>query len=325
MNSKKWSVFLALLLSFAMVLVGCSGSTNAGGDPQQLTLATGGTSGTYYALGSGISKILTDKAKLNTNNQSTGASVENMRLLSNGEVQIAFTQSDILNYATNGTEMFKTQGAIKNLKALANLYPETVQIVVPANSSVKTVQDLKGKRVSVGAGGSGTELNAKQILEVHGIKFEDLQVQRLSFGDSVAAIKDGKLDAAFVTAGTPTAAVTELGATNGVRILNVEDEFFQKLSQKYPFYTQVTIPGNTYKGQDTDVKTVAIQAMLVVSDEMSEEMVYNITKSLFDNLETLGTIHAKGKEVKLENALKGFSEEVHPGAMKYFNEKGVTK
>lgn len=321
MRKMKGLSFLAIIMSLVLVIAGCG----SGNSTSQLTLATGGTSGTYYALGSGITKVLNEKAKLNSNNQSTGASVENLRLISNGEVQIAFTQSDILNYAVNGTEMFKSQGPVKNVKALANLYPETIQIVVPANSPIKTIQDLKGKRVSVGAGGSGTELNAKQILEIYGLKFEDFQVQRLSFGDSVGAIKDGKLDAAFVTAGTPTAAVTELGATNGVRILEVDDAHFQKLKEKYPYYTQVTIPAKTYKGQDMDVKTVAIQAMLVVPAELDEATVYNITKTLFDNLDMLAAVHSKGKEVKLENALNGITVDIHPGALKYFHEKGVQR
>ncbi|GAX91231.1 TAXI family TRAP transporter solute-binding subunit [Effusibacillus lacus] len=341
MNKKKWLLGLASTLTLSLALAGCGGGTNQGNNQgnqggakpaenkpaagQQMTIATGGTAGTYYPLGGGIAQILKNKANINANAQTTGASVENMRLLKDGSVDIAFTQGDIAEYAAKGTMMFEKGGAIKNFKALAALYPETIQLVVPANSPIKTIADLKGKKVSVGAPGSGTEANAQQILEVYGLKFEDLKVQRLSFAESTSGLKDGTLDAAFVTAGTPTSAVSELGATKGVRILEVDADHAKKLIDKYPYYAVQKIPGKTYTGQDTDVNTVAVQSMLVVRADLDEKTVYDVTKAIFENLDQLGNVHAKGKEVKLEKALSGVSIEVHPGAAKYYSEKGVKK
>ncbi|GAB6932027.1 TAXI family TRAP transporter solute-binding subunit [Calditerricola satsumensis] len=333
-----WKRFRSVMALLALVLAvaGCGSATQPGGNeqgadqaqggetPDQLYIATGGTAGTYYALGGGIAKIL-EKAGVKATAQTTGASVENLRLLKDGQVDIAFTQADIADYAAKGTEMFQEGGAVQNMKTIAALYPETVQIVVPADSPVKSVADLKGKRVSVGAPGSGTELNAKQILEVYGLTFDDLKVQRLSFAESSSGLQDGTLDAAFVTAGTPTSAVSELAATKGVRIVSLDDEHIQKLSATYPFYFEQVIPAGTYKGQDQDVKTVAVKSMLVVRAELDDQLVYSITKTLFDNLQELETVHAKAKEIKLEDALKGFTIDVHPGAAKYFEEKGIRK
>lgn len=338
MKRKKWATALLATMSLMLVLAGCgtgggnagdkqgtAGGEKAGEKPEQLVIATGGTSGTYYPLGGGMAQIFKDKAKINANAQATGASVENMRLLKEKQADLAFTQGDIADYAAKGTMMFKDKGAIKNFQAIAALYPETVQLVVPAGSGIKSISDLKGKKVSVGAPGSGTELNAQQILEIYNMKFDDLKVQRLSFGESVNGMKDGGLDAAFVTAGAPTSAVTELGATKGVRILSIDADHMKKLIEKYPYYSEQTIPVKTYTGQNEAVKTVAVKAMLVVRSELDKKLVYDLTKALFENLDTLGTVHAKGKEVKLEKGLEGVSIEVHPGAAQYYSEKGVKK
>lgn len=332
-----WKRFRWFLVPVALflVLAGCGTASQTGGNPQggegqggekpdQLYIATGGTAGTYYALGGGIAKLL-EKASIKATAQTTGASVENLRLLKDGQVDIAFTQTDIADYAAKGTEMFQDAGPIQNLKAIAALYPETIQIVVPADSPIQSVTDLKGKRVSVGAPGSGTELNAKQILEAYGLTFDDIKVQRLSFAESSSGLQDGMLDAAFVTAGAPTSAVSELATTKGVRILSLDDAHIQTLTEKYPFYFEQVIPAGTYKGQDQDVKTVAVKSMLVARGELDEQLVYAITKAVFDNLKELESFHAKAKEIKLEDALKGFTIDVHPGAAKYFEEKGIRK
>lgn len=347
MRQKKGWILLALMLAFALVLAGCGGGDNAaepdnkegaqgqneqqgdkkddakaGEKPDNLIIATGGTGGTYYPLGGGLANIVKDKAGTNATAQVTGASVENMRLLKNGDVDLAFTQSDIADYASKGTEMFK-EGPVNNLSAIATLYSETIQIVVPAKSDIQSVSDLKGKKVSVGAPGSGTEANARQILEIYGLKFEDMDAQRLNFSDSSKNIQDGVLDAAFVTAGAPTAAVNELAATTGVRIVNLDDAKITDLTQKYPFYAQQIIPAKTYPGQDADVKTVAVRAMLTVRAELDNDLVYNITKSLFENTSQLVAINAKAKEITAETGLSGISIPVHPGAAKYFEEKGI--
>jgi len=295
----------------------------AASDPPSLGIATGGTSGTYYPLGGGLAQIFTD-AGFHATAESTGASVENMQLLKENDVDLAFTQSDIADYASKGTVMFEDGGAVGNLTAVASLYNETIQIVVSADSDIRSVEDLAGKRVSIGAPGSGTELNAIQILEAHGMTTDDLgETQRLAFGDSTAYIQDGTLDAAFVTAGTPTAAVSELAATKGVRIVHIEPEKIDALIAKYPFYAKQEVPGGTYAGFDETVTTVAVKAQLVARAELSEGLVYGLTKALFENLERMRSVHAKAAEITLEGALEGVSLTVHPGAAKYYEEQGI--
>ncbi|WP_134685724.1 TAXI family TRAP transporter solute-binding subunit [Brevibacillus migulae] len=336
---KKRSLFVSLALLLSMSLLSACGGgggqqNNAGGgggeaqqpaasanDPKQLIIATGGTGGTYYPLGGGMADQITKNVGVTATAQSTGASAENMRLIRDQGADIAFTQSDIAEYANKGTAMFEQDGKIETFQAIGALYNETIQIVVSPDSGINTVADLKGKRVSVGAPGSGTEKNAEQILEAYGLKFEDVQLQRLSFADSAKAIQDGQLDAAFQTAGTPTAAITELAATKGVKIIPVDADKIDAIIAKYPFYTKDTIPGNTYQTVSQDVTTVAVKSMLVVRSDLSEDLVYKITKSIYENVDKLG--HAKAKEIKLENALSGVSLPVHPGAKKFFDEKGV--
>lgn len=328
---KKRSLLLSLTLLLTMSLVtACGGGGNAapggnagGGsnDPSQLVIATGGTGGTYYPLGGGMADHITKNAGITATAQATGASAENIRLLRDKKADIAFTQNDIAEYAAKGSNMFEKDGKIEAFQALGALYDETIQIVVSADSNIKSVADLKGKRVSVGAPGSGTEVNAQQILEVYGLKFEDTQLQRLSFADSAKAIQDGQLDAAFQTAGTPTAAITELAATTGVKIIPIEADKIDAIIAKYPFYVKTTVPANTYQTVPEEVTTVSVKSMLVVRADLSEDLVYKVTKAIFDNTDKLG--HAKAKEIKMESVLAGVSLPVHPGAKKYFAEKGV--
>jgi uncharacterized protein len=242
-----------------------------------------------------------------------------MQSIKDNKGEIAFTQTDIASYATEGKLMFDGN-AIDNIKAIGTLYPETIQIVTTEKSGIKTVEDLKGKKVSIGAPGSGTAANAEQILEAYGLTLDDIEKQDLSFDESVNGIKDGNIDAAFVTAGHPTAAVEELSATEKVVIVPVDADKADKLIEKYPYYTKEEVPSGTYK-LGAAVPTVAVQAMLVVKADLSDEVVYDITKAIFENLDQVQ--HAKAKQIKPENALNGVGIDVHPGAQKYFDEKGI--
>lgn len=295
--------------------------TACGGGSQQLVIATGGTGGTYYPLGGGMADHITKNAGVTATAQATGASAENIRLLRDKKADIAFTQNDIAEYAAAGTNMFQQDGKIDSFQALGALYDETIQIVVSADSNIKSVADLKGKRVSVGAPGSGTEINAQQILEAYGLTFDDTQLQRLSFADSAKAIQDGKLDAAFQTAGTPTAAITELAATTGVKIIPIDNDKINAIIAKYPYYVKTTVPANTYQTVPEEVTTVSVKSMLLIRSDLDEDLVYKVTKAIFDNTDKLG--HAKAKEIKLDSVLSGVSIPIHPGAKKYFDEKGV--
>ena len=236
---------------------------------------------------------------------------------------LAIVQNDVMDYAYNGTDLFAEEGAATEFATVAGLYAEVCQVV--STGDIKSIADLKGKRVSVGDAGSGVEFNARQILEAYGISFDDIEVNNLGFGDSSDALKDGKIDAFFCTAGAPTTAIVELATTNSINLLEIDDEHAAALAEAHPFYTTYPIPGGSYKGVDEDVQTVAIKATRICSPKLSEETVYNLTKALFDNQSEIAAAHAKGEELSLEYAVSGISVPFHPGAEKYFKEVGAIK
>jgi uncharacterized protein len=326
MKKRKWFAHAAAILSLSLILSACSGNEKSAGkgsdekasDVKFISIATGGTGGTYYPLGGAFADIIKDETGIDANAITSGASAENMAILNAGDAEIAFAQTDIATYATEGKYMFKEK--IDNIKGIATLYPETIQIVTTKKTGIKSVEDLKGKVVSVGEAGSGTRANAEQILEVHGMTFDDIKVRNLSFDDAVSGIQDGTIDAAFITAGTPTGAVEGLSATEDVVIVPIAEDKINKLIEKYSYYARDEVPKGTYKLEEA-VPTVAVQAMLVARSDLPEDTVYKITKAIFENLDKVK--HAKSKYIKPENALNGMSIELHPGAKKYFDEKGI--
>ncbi|MFE8700451.1 TAXI family TRAP transporter solute-binding subunit [Cytobacillus sp. FJAT-54145] len=330
MKKKSFLLTTILIMTLSMFLAACGGGTekeeggaadggDAGADkPQFISIVTGGTGGTYYPLGGAFASIISDETGIETNAETSGASAENMTTLKNGDAEIAFTQTDIASYAKDGKLMFEGN-AVENVQAIGTLYPETIQIVTTAGAGITSVEDLKGKKVSIGAPGSGTAANAEQILEVHGMTLDDIEKQDLSFDESTAGIQDGTIDAAFVTAGTPTGAVEGLSATEDVVIVPIAQDKIDALIEKYPFYIQDEVPSGTY-GLTDAVSTVAVSAMLAVKSDLSEDVVYDITKAIFENLDQV--THAKGKIISAEKAVKGTGIEIHPGAQKYYDEKG---
>jgi len=330
MKRQKMYLMLVLMLVTSIILAAC-GSDEAGTDDsdneaekpkvekQFINLVTGGTGGTYYPLGGSFAQIISDNTNADATAQSSGASAENMQAISSGDADVAFTQTDIASYAKDGKLMFEGS-AVTNAKAIASLYPETVQIITTSKSGITSIEELKGKSVSVGAPGSGTYANAEQILEIYGMTMDDIKPQNLSFDESTGGIQDGTIDAAFITAGTPTGAVESLAATSEVVILPLSEEKITALIEKYPYYAKDVVPSGTYKVPE-EVSTVAVQAMLVVRDDLDEQLVYDMTKAIFENLDQVK--HAKAKLIKVENALNGVGVDVHPGAQKYFDEKGV--
>jgi len=300
------------------------GAVASGYAADNLVLATGGTAGTYYPFGGAMAKIWNSKIKdMNVTAQTSGASAENVRLINKKEVELALVQSDTLDFAFNATEAFKEP--LKAMNAVAVLYPEIIQVVVGAASPIKSIADLKGKKVGVGAPGSGTEANFRQLLDAYGMKKEDVNAQFLSFSESAEAYKDKHIDAFIVTAGIPNAGIMDVATQNEIRILNIPADVAAKLTQKYPFLAAVKVPANTYKGQTTEVATMAVNAVLIAGSSLSEAMVYNLTKALFENQADLAAAHAKGKELNLQYAVKGVSIPFHPGAVKYYKEKGLMK
>ncbi|MDF2839289.1 MAG: transporter solute receptor, family [Clostridia bacterium] len=317
---KKYIV-LALVLVFilSVALTGCAAPKS------NLILATGGTSGTYYPFGGAMAQIFNSKiADMNVTAQSTGASVENLKLIGKKEAELAIVQNDMTDYAYNGLESFK-DGKIENVRAIATLYPEVIQIVASEDSGIVTMNDIKGKKFSVGAPGSGVEANARQILDVLTMTYDDFAANYLSFSESADSLKDKHIDGFLFMSGIPNAAIQDTATTSKLKFVSLSDDVVTQLTTKYPFFTAFTIPAGTYNGQDTDVKTVAVKATLIVGAEVSEKVVYDLTKALFENQPELATGHAKGKELNLTDAVQGISVPFHPGAEKYYKEVGAIK
>ena len=309
--------FLALALAVIMLLSLAACGTSG------MTMGTGGTAGTYYAYGGILGQYITNKAGIQTTVVSTDGSKANIQGIDAGNYQLGTVQSDVMAYAWAGTRSFEEEGKVDTFRVVGGLYAEAVQLVT-MDPSIKSVADLKGKSVSVGAAASGVYFNAVDILTAAGLTLEDIKPQYQSFADSADALKDGKIDAAFIVAGAPTPAIQELTTTNNAYLVPIDGDIAAKLMNDSPYYTTYKIPANTYKGQTADVTTVTVKATLIVSASASEDDVYKLTASIFDNIDAITAEHAKGAELSLENATEGMTAPFHKGAAKYFAEKGIT-
>ena len=314
--------FVKTLLVLAVcVFAGCSKTNTAAGGNVKINLATGGNTGIYYSFGSAISQILSEKANITITIQSTGASKANIQLIDAGEVEAAIVQNDVMDYAWRGVDLFNGE-KINSFSTMAALYAEVCQVVANPASGIRTISDLRGKNVSVGDAGSGTEFNARQILEAYGISFNDIGKQNLSFAASADALKDNKIDAFFCVAGSPTPAIIDLATGKDILILEVDDAHAAELIKNYPFYTQFPIDANSYRGQNNAIKTVAVKATIIVSSSLSEDIVYRLTKGLFESKAEIEAAHVKGSELSASYAVEGISVPFHPGAVKYYKEIG---
>ena len=314
-----------IVLTLAVVLVMSAALTGCAPQKTNLILATGGTSGTYYPFGGSMAQIFNSKIQnMNVTAQATGASVENLKLIGQKEAELAIVQNDMTDYAYNGTESFK-DSKVENVRVIANLYPEVIQIVSSADSGIKTLTDIKGKKFSVGAPGSGVEANARQLLDVMGMTYNDFSANYLSFAESADSLKDNHIDGFLFVSGVPNAAIQDTATTSSLNFVSIPDDVIKKLIDKYPFFTEIVIPAGTYKGQTADVKTVAMKATLVAGAEVPEKVIYDLTKALFENQPELASAHAKGAELSLESAVNGVSVPFHPGAEKYYKEVGAIK
>ena len=310
----------AVLAAAAVLFTGCNGNADVEGK-KFLNIGTGGTAGTYYPIGGAIAEVLNKEIPgMSASAQSTGASVANINMLSDGEVDLATVQNDIAYYAAHGTEMFQDK-KVDGLQGIASLYPETCQFVTLKSSGIKSLAELKGKRIAVGAVGSGVEANVRQILAAYGVTYSDIDAQYLSFAEGASALKDGNVDVAVLTAGYPTASVQDIASQNPVRLLPVEGKIADALIAQYPFYTKTVIPAGTYAGFDEAVESVSVMAMLVAGPSVNADLGYSITKAIFGNLDRLQAAHAVGKQITKDTAKAGMSLPMNAGAEKYFNEK----
>ncbi len=312
----KKMIAIALVLAMALTLAACGGGT-------RMTMGTGGPSGTYYAFGGVLGQYMMNHAGISVTVVSTDGSKSNIQGIDAGNYQLGTVQSDVMAYAWEGTRSFEKDGKVDSFRVVAGLYAEAVQLVT-MNPEIKSVADLKGKSVSIGAPGSGVYFNAIDVLAAAGLTENDIKPQYQSFGDSTEALKDGKIDAAFIVAGAPTPAISELCTTNNAYLVPIDGDIAAKLMQDCPFYTSYTVPANTYAGQTEDVQTITVKATLIVSAAASEEDVYNLTAAIFDNVAAITAEHGKGAELSIENATSGMTAPFHAGAAKYFAEKGVT-
>lgn len=311
---KLFSILLVLALVFS--LTACAGGST-------MTMGTGSPTGTYYAYGGIVGQYITNNAGINVNAVSTGGSKDNIQSIDSGDYQLGTVQSDVMHYAWNGTRSFEKDGKIESFRTVAGLYAEAVQLVT-VNPDIKSVSDLKDKKVSIGAPGSGVYFNAMDVLAAAGLSEKDIKPQYQNFDESADALKDGKIDAAFIVAGAPTPAITELSMTNDkVRIVPIDGEIAEKLMKDNTFYSVYKIPAETYKNQTEEVLTVTVKATLIVSADASEDDVYKLTAAIFDNIDDITKEHAKGAELSLENATDGLTVPFHAGAAKYFKEKGI--
>jgi uncharacterized protein len=292
-------------------------------------IATGGTGGTYYPLGGMLAQLISNKVtiggkKLSATAETAGASVANAQLLGRKDIESAFVAADILDAAYNGKGQFEGK-PVKNLRALGALYPEQVQLVTLASANVQNFKDLKGKTVSSGSPGSGQWQLLGDLLEANGMTRKDIGEDLSSFTQSVDKIKDGNLVASLITAGAPTSSVSDLANARDIRIVPLTGPAIEALQKKQPYYASVQLPANTYKGQTAPVPTLAVMAVWATHDGVTDQMAYEVTKALFENTETLGQVHPKGKEISLKTALQSVSIPLHPGAEKYYREKGLIK
>lgn len=314
-------LFSAGLTALGLLLA--TGGSGLAQDGQRLSisLATGGVAGTYFPLGGAIAQAWTNRISgLTVTAESTGASVVNVRLIEQGEAELALVQNDIASYGYNAEEMFSGNPRLEKLRGMAMFYPEVIQIVTLRGKGISTVGDLKGKRVAVGAPGSGTEANARQILAAHDISYRDITEQFLPFGEAVDALRDGRIDAAFLTAGIPTAAVIDLGAAHEVALVSIDPGKAKEIASRWSFYAPFTIPDGTYSGIGGDVPTVTVQAMLVASAELSADAVERMLGVLFseETLKSLCDTHVRGCDITRDGALVAMPIPLHPGAEKFY-------
>lgn len=292
---------------------------------QYINVLTGGTSGVYYPLGVAMSQLFgkaLPNAKVSV--QATKASVENLNLLEAGRGEIAFTLGDSLSDAWKGNAEAGFKTPLKKLRTVAGIYPNYIQIVASADSGIKTIKDLKGKRISVGAPKSGTELNARAVLKAAGLSYGDFsKVEYLPFGESVELMKNRQLDVTLQSAGLGVSSLRDLATSQKIVVVAIPADIVKKIGDAA--YQPAMIPAKTYEGQDEDVPAVAIQNFLVTREGVSDDAVYKMVKAVFENHDALVAAHSAAKAITKENAVKSLPVPLHPGAAKYFKEIGVLK
>ncbi len=342
--------FAAVIAASTLALAACGGNGDtdtdttpaAGGDTQAatdeapadggdapagdadidfITIAAGGTSGPYYQIGATISQVFQSALGSDSSVQATGASVENVNLIADGGAELAFAMGDATRQAMEGTGPFEGDSH-PDLLAVTALYPNFVQIVTTADSGITSVNDLAGRRVGVGDVNSGVELNAQMILEAHDMTYDDIEEDFLSYSEAIDQMKNGQVDAAFVTSGLPNASVLDLVTTADVVIVPIEGEGMAKLLELYPFFSENVVPGGLYDEAD-DVPTASIMNQLLISSALSDDQAYEITKAFWENIDQIQGSHNAAQQITLDSIMDGLVPDLHPGAIRYYEEVGA--
>ncbi|MCE8042081.1 TAXI family TRAP transporter solute-binding subunit [Halomonas daqingensis] len=290
---------------------------------QQLSIATGGTGGVYYPIGGGFAEMINNHIEgASATAEVTGASVENMGLIMRGDADLALALADTIYQAYNGTGDFEGR-QIEDTRALASVYPNAVQLVTLADSDIQSLEDLRGKRVSVGAPGSGTELNARALLEANGITYDDFRPQRLNFNETADAIRDGDIDAGFWSVGPPTSSILNLAATRDIRLVGFSEEEIDNAREVEPTFAAYELRAGMYDGMDEAVQTISIPNVLVVNADMDEELAYQLTKLLFENTDELIAVHPAANDTTVDFSIDSTPVPFHDGALRYYEEVGA--
>lgn len=292
-------------------------------EDQFVTILTGGSSGPYFALGGAVSNLLNEKLTyVNASVESTGASAVNSTKIAMGDAEIAFAMNNVVSFAYEGIESFSEKGKMDNIRGIAALYPNHCQVITLEGTGINGIEDLVGKKVGVGAPGSGTEVDARNILGIYGITYDDIDEDFLSYAEAVEQLKNGTVDAAFLTSGLPNATIMDLATTHDVVIVPITQDKVEELALKIPYYKSEIVPAGTY-GNETDVETAAVVSMLITREDLDEQVVYDITKVIFENLQTLRDTHSVANKIDVSKYYEGMPVPLHAGAERYFEEIGV--
>ena len=329
---KKSIVVTMALFLIGMVLAACGGSEDntpeaeAGDkllDGEFITVLTGGSSGVYFPLGGTMAKIYQEMGAT-ANSQSTAASAANATTINQGKAEIGFSMGDTAADAFQGIDSFEEQGAQENLRSIAALYTNYLQIVATKESGIKTIEDLKGKKVAVGAPASGTEISAQRILKAYGMTYDDISADYLSFAEGVEGMKNNTIDAVVISSGLPNSGVMELETSKDVVVVEIDEEKIKEMQKDYPAFFPTVVPKDTYSGMEGDVTTIGVYNVLLTHKDVSDDVAYAMTKGIFENLDELKNTHNAAAEIDLQKAVEGLPAPLHPGAKKYFEEQGVT-
>jgi len=320
----KGKTILILVLAISLVMGMLSFGIAA--EKQFVAIATGGTGGTYYPLGGALAQLLSNTVEgLIVTAQTGNASRANCNLISRGQIETAFSQANVTYWSYSGTGIYSNEPVLTNLRGIAALYPETIHIVATKASGIKTVEDLKGKSVGVGAPNSGTAADAEIILQAHGITFDDVKVDYIDFNEVAQRLIDGQIDAGFTTAGFPTSSIINIATKRDIVLIPISAEKIKELTDAIPYYGATVIPGGLYKGVAEDVPALATPALWICDANLPPTLVYKMTKALWENREILEKVHSQGKNVTLETAIDGIGIPLHPGAELYYKEVGLVK